>query len=153
MDQDELIATLVTEVKGLSNYLTEPDDYLNAISDACRETSWALPVTTDFKILWLKERAKRYLFFYLLSESAFKFKFENINLQQRFEHLRVLIDYMDKQFVVAQESNPTEFASADSFQLFGSKIDAGFLYENQTGVDLTYEDDYNLVQIKPDESD
>jgi len=152
MDQVELIVALVAEVKGLSNYLTNPDDYENAISDACRETGWALPVTTNFKIYWLKDRAKRHLFFYLFSESTYKFKFENINLQQRFEHLKTAIEYMDKLFVDAQESNPTEFATVDSFQLFGSKIDAGFLYESQTGIDLTY-DSSNIVQIKPDESD
>jgi len=153
MEKDELIATLVAEVKTLTSYLTNPDDYENAIADAQRETGWILPVTTDFRIFWFKNRAKRHLFFYLLSASAYKFKFENINLQQRFSQLKELVKMMDEEFIAIQDSNPTEFASVDSFRLFGSKIDAGFLNESQTGIDLTYDDDYNVVQIKPDESD
>jgi len=64
MTQTEMEEKLEEEVKGLSTYL-EGDDYTNACNDASMETGWSFPVSTDFKILWMKQRAKRALFFYL----------------------------------------------------------------------------------------
>ena len=63
MTADELYALLASEVKALSSRFTA-GDYENAVNDAQRET-WILPQTDGFKILWLKNRAKRYLYSYL----------------------------------------------------------------------------------------
>ncbi|RLI01786.1 hypothetical protein DRO30_03600, partial [Candidatus Bathyarchaeota archaeon] len=82
MTKSELITLLEEEIKGLSSYLIS-SDYSNACDDASKETGWSFPVSGDFKIFWIKQRAKRHLFFYLLTESAHKFKFEQINLQHR----------------------------------------------------------------------
>lgn len=150
MTKSELQALLRTEVKGLSTYL-ENDDYLNACNDASRETGWSFPVSTDFKILWQKQRAKRYLFFYLFSESSYKFKYKQINLQQRFDHLERLIKMLDKEFMDVQEARSDAFANVSTFNLFGAKVDAGFAYESQTGVDITYET-VQEVLVTPNEN-
>ena len=151
MNETELTEKLEQEVKGLTTYLAE-DDYTNAVDDAERETGFSLPTTDAFQIRWLKERTKRHLFFYLMSESAHKFKVDQINLQHRFEHYNKIIEKMDKAFEEALESNPEKFAGADAWDLFGSKVDAGFAYDNQTGIDLTYTDK-NLINVSPSDTD
>ena len=144
MTQAEMEEKLEEEVKGLSTYL-DWDDYTNACNDASREIGWAFPVSTDFKIYWMKTRAKRHLFFYLMSESAYKFKYEQINLQHRFAQLKSSIEMLDKQFEEAIEANPQEFANAEAYELFGTKADAGFQYDPITGKDITYSDDNKVV--------
>jgi len=144
MTQTEMEEKLEEEVKGLSTYL-EGDDYTNACNDASRETGWSFPVSTDFKILWMKDRAKRYLFFYLMSESAHKFKYDQINLQNRFAHYKDLIKIMDESFAAAIEANPQEFADVDAYELFGTNASAGFQYDPLTGKDTTYSDDNKVI--------
>lgn len=153
MDLDTLIETVQSEVKGLSRYL-EDDDYENAVADAERECGWVLPVTSNFHIYWLKTRTKRHLFFYLLSESAHKFKYEQINLQHRFDHYFALIKSMDENFAAIMEQHPEEFLDAmgisdDVAGMFGTKIDAGFSY-SPSGRDTTY-DVNNSVNFFPNE--
>jgi len=150
MTKNELVILLEREVKGLSSYL-DPLDYRNAADDAARETGWAFTVSGVFKEYWIKERAKRHIFFYLLSESAHKFKVEQINLQHRFDHYSKIIAYMDKQFQEIIEERPDQFAEADPFKMFGTKIDAGFAYDS-AGRDITY-DESNQVDFSPKEND
>lgn len=149
MTADELKEVLQIELKSLASKL-DSNDYDQALNNAQRDTGWTCPVTIAFQIQWLKERAKRWLFFFLLSESAHKFKFEQINLQQRFEHYKELIKYMDEQFEAAKEENIAEFAGAQAYEMFGTKIEAGFQYDD-IGNDLTYEDD-NIVIVEPGDS-
>jgi len=145
MTKDELRDLLKEEVKGLTTYLVDPDDYDNAADDAVRDTGWAFPVSGDTKIKWTKERAKRHIFFYLASESAHKFKYKQINLQNRFFHYFQLIKEMDKQWEAAQEDLLVELSGAEEHELFGTKVDAGYSYEHQTGRDTTYEDTQIVV--------
>ena len=144
MTKAEMIILATAEVKGLSSYLVS-DDYSNACDDAERDTGWSLPITDSFKILWFKERVKRYLFFYLYTESAHKFKYKQINLQQRFEHYRDLIKYLDEKFQAIMEERPDQFAGVDSYKMFGHKVDAGFAYNPQTGDEITFEDDQQVI--------
>ena len=152
MDEGALITTIKEEVKNLTKYLTSPIDYQNAINDALRETGWALPVTSNFQIYWTKQRARRHLFFMLQSESAHKFKYEQINLQHRFEHYTKLIKSMDEKFVEAQEANPSEFSGVSAFKEFGTVANAGFAYEPLTGRDITYQEDQEII-FNPSEND
>lgn len=150
---------LIEEVKGLADYLITVD-YSNALDDASRDTGWSFPVSTDFKTLWMKNRAKRYLYFYLLTESAHKFKIKQISLQHRFDHYYGIIygqngkGGMDAEWLAIKEEYPEEFlpTGVDLSHMFGTKIDAGFQYEPQTGIDTTYTDD-NEVIFKPTEDD
>jgi len=151
MTKAELLELLKQEVKGLSSYLEDPTDYDNAIDDAQRETGWTLPVSGSFQELWIKQRSKRYLFFYLYSESAHKFKYKQINLQHRFEHYDKMIKAMDEAYLTAVEERPDLFAGVSMSHLFGTKVDAGFAYD-RTGRDITYRDS-QLVNFGPKASD
>lgn len=151
LSKANMITLLEQEVKGLSTYL-DSDDYSNACDDASRETGFSFPVADGFQTFWVKTRAKRHIFFYLLSESAHKFKYEQINLQHRFDHYRNIIEYMDEQYALALEEHALEFAGATGINALGTKIDAGFAYQPQTGRDLTY-DDSNVVILSPTEND
>ena len=150
MTKDGLIIRLQQDVKGLSSSLKNVD-YENAAAAAERDTGWSLPQSTDFKVQWLIERSKRHLFFFLLTESASKFRFKAIYLQHKFEHYRLLIQDMDKRFEKAQEEFAFEFAGVSSFEMAGTKIDAGFSYEPLTGRDTTYNGN-NQVLIHPNEN-
>ena len=151
MTESELIEKIILEVKNLDTYL-EADDYTNAISDAQAETGWALPEDDSLKVLWLKKRSKRHLFFYLFTESAHKFKYKQINLQQRWEHYKETIRTMDEEFVTFQEDRPDLFGNVSPFHAFGTKIDAGFAYEHLTGKDITYSEAAE-VDFSPKEND
>ena len=143
MTRDDLLELLPIEVKGLSRYLAE-DDYENAINDASNETGWLFPITgsdvkqTSFMEYWIKSRAKRHLFFYLMSESAHKFKYDVISLNQRFDHYALILKKMDEDWAKFVEENPELFISGDPASWFCTKIDAGFAYD-EFGNDVTYD--------------
>ena len=142
MTRDEMIAQLVEEVP--VSALTNPTDYENACDAAARETGWSFPVATDFKIQWQMERAKRYLFFYLATQTAQKFKVKQISLNQKFDHYFKIFEYMDKQFKEIIEERPDEFAGVDPYKLFGTKVDAGFA-SDAFGHDITYDSDQQVI--------
>ena len=151
MERSELLALIKQEIKGLSSYL-DTADYNNAVDDALRETGWSLPISGNFKELWLKQRCKRHLYFYLYSESAHKFKYKQINLQHRFLHYGKMIKDLDESFEKAIDDRPDLFAGVSTFHLFGTKVDAGFQYQHQTGKDTTYRTN-NVVEFGPKEND
>ncbi len=151
MTKAEMRLQVEQEVKGLSSYL-DPVDFTNACEDAERETGFSFPTSTNFQTHWNKTRAKRHIFFYLLTESAHKFKYEQINLQHRFEHYRTIVNDMDKKFETAKDDFYLEFSGASSVNIFGTKIDAGFQYDPLTGRDTTYNDDNSTV-LSPTEND
>ena len=148
MTQAELITLVTEELKGLSSQFVAAD-YENASDDAARET-WAFPQTTDFRIKWLKERTKRHLFSYLLDQSLHKFKYKNINLGDRFKNLSKRVADMDAAFEKIKEEEIHEFADVDSFNMFPFQIDSGFATESQTGRDITYDDEQEVI-ITPNE--
>lgn len=150
MTKQELILKLEKEVKGLHQYLVK-EDYENAADDAINEFELSFPVSEQLLVYWVKRRAKRHLFFYLLTESAHKFKFEQINLQHRFDHYSKIVELEDKSFSEFMEERPDLFAGVDSFKMFGTKVDAGFAYDS-IGRDITYDKD-QLVEFTPKVSD
>ena len=151
LTQTQMIALLKEEVKGLTPYLVD-DDYENACLDSSRETGWSFPVSDGFQTYWTKQRAKRHIFFYLMSESAHKFHAKAFKLNQRFEHYFSLIKMMDEQFTAIQESNPEEFANGgvEAYAAFGSMVSSGFSY-NGVGEETTY-DDSNLTEVWPNDN-
>jgi hypothetical protein len=149
--RSEAITTLKQKVKGLNKYLVQ-DDYENAVTDALNELSLSWPVSDGFMTLWHAKRAVRHCMSYLLNESAHKFKFEQINLQHRFDNYLRALQHMDREFSEALEMFPDLFADVEPFRVFGTKIDAGFVYDPQTGVDRTYEDSMEVI-FSPEEND
>jgi hypothetical protein len=150
VDVAEFKQNLQVDVKGLQTVL-DTEDYTKAVEQAQRDCGWDLPQTTDFRVTWLLRRAKRHLFNMLWTESAHKFKYKQINLQQRFEHYGSLVRFEDREFNKAIEENPAEFAGVSVFKMFGTKIDAGFAYDHY-GNDETYDPD-QIVNTFPNDAD
>jgi len=150
MTKKEMGALLQTEFMSIQSLL-DSHDYDNAVDDAERETGWTFPVLTNFRIFWAKQRAKRHLFFYLVTQATKDFKAKQFNLQHRFDHYRQLIKDLDEEYIRVQETNPEEFTTVDDYAMFGTKIDAGFSYDHM-GRDITYETD-NKVIINPIDDD
>ena len=107
MNQHDLEMLVQNEVKGLDNYLDQ-SDYTRAVETAVRETGYAATSTNGTKIQWLVDRAKRAIFFMLLSESAHKFKVKQYSLHHRFEHYRDIIKYMDEEYQKYLEDMPVD---------------------------------------------
>lgn len=147
MEQSEMVGLLRQEMKSLTDLLVD-EDYRNAIDEAERET-WSLPQSTNFKVKWIKKRAKRHIYSFLQAESANETQFGGIHLEHRFKHFTQLIENEDKAFEIAQVEYADEFADVDSYRLFGSVIDAGFQSEPQTGIDTTYTDDNQIIITPP----
>lgn len=150
MTKNELSIIVQKRLRQISDYIL-PEDVLEAIEDAERETGWTLPVSGSFKEYWIINRSKRHVYEILRTGNAHKFKVEGINLQHRFDHYHKLIQEMDVKFEAAVKDNPAEFAGVDTFKMFGTKIDAGFVYDDQ-GKDTSYDTD-NLVIFTPKETD
>lgn len=150
MVEADLITLVGQELKGLStNFVAQ--DYSNAVDDAERETGFTLPTTDAFHIQWLKNRTKRHLLFYFLTQSVSKFKFKQINLHQIFEHAKAMLEMMDKEYEKALEEFMYEFAGASPIHMFSHKIDAGFAYD-ATGNDITYDSDQEVIVTPGDEA-
>jgi len=146
MTRDEMIVVVKQELRGLASQF-EDVDYENACNSSEYDCGWLFPQSTAFKIKWLKERTKRHLLSYLMDASAYKFKYKNINLSERFANLFKRVESMDALFAIAQEENVSEFANADSFSLFPHQLNTGFAYEPQTGRDITYDDNQESMNF------
>lgn len=139
MTQQDVIDAVTTEVKALANFLTD-DDYSRAAIKASQETGWSFPVSdaSNFRCFWMVERTKRHLISFLLTESASKFKYKQINLDQRFDQYKKMLVLMDEQFKDAQQESPFEFTNANATSMFGTYVEGGFSYDF-TGNDTTYD--------------
>lgn len=152
MTRNKFIDRIREDIKGLTKYFTYPLDYENALTDAEAETGWSPPITDTFQILWLKNRARRHLFFMLQSESARKHKYGKASLDQVFTHFSKLVEIMDKGYLIAIENNPEKFAGVDQFKAFGLVASPGFAYEPLTGRNITHSDDQKVTFSPNDDS-
>ena len=156
MTSAELVAILILEMKTLDDDLVE-EDYTNAINTAQWET-WSLPLTDNFKAYWVKERAKRHLFFMLATGQVMEFKVKTYNLSEPFAHLKSIYESMDKIFERAKTDFPDAFpvlsdSSINNYELFGTYIRPGFQY-NDAGKDTTYETSNSpVISPAPDDLD
>jgi len=150
MTKEEMEAQLVLEVKGLSTSLVSID-YTNACSDAERETGWSFPISDNTQLLWMKKRAVRALFFYLFTQSSYKFKYKQASLNQRFDQLERALKMLDEEWEKFQEDYPDICANVSTYKLFGTKSDAGFAYDI-TGRDVTYDEDQEVI-FGPNDTD
>ena len=149
MTQAEMLILLKLELRDSATQFTDPE-FDSCIDTGERETGFSLPSTENFRIHWVKERAKRACFYMLLIDNAPKVRYEQIYLQQKYDHYKKLIDDMDKAYKQAIEDNAIEFSGiTDVYKMFGSSISAGFSYDTITGEDTTY-CDWNKVFVQPE---
>ena len=144
MTEAELITVVTQELMGLADRF-ETHDFTNAVDKAENETGWTMPVSTDFKILWMQQRVKRHLIEAYLFQVADKFDYKQAKLSQRYKNFSDMLKTLDDDFKEIQEQNVAEFANVDTYKMFGTKIDAGFVTEAETGRDLTYNTDQEVI--------
>lgn len=150
---DGLTDYVKVQLSSLSSLITD-DGYELVCDQAIQELGWSYPITTSLKMFWVMKRATRHAIYILLIASANKFKYKLVNLQHRFEHFKSMIEQMDKEFAEAMASDPTLFlevgsANENAFRMFGTKIDAGFSYD-ELGNDQTYNVD-KYINFSPTE--
>jgi len=152
MTQDEMEVLLKREFGSAMVLKFDGTDWDDALDEAERETGWSFPVTDNEQIKWLKRRATRHLFHYMVLRNAHKFRYEGIQLQQRFEHYQALVRQEDRDFEKFKDERPDLFAGVEAYELFGTQIAAGFQYQEHTGIDTTYLNS-NQVIMNPSEED
>lgn len=97
-----------------------------AIETALDELGWTIPVVHPLKVFWAYQRAVRHAVYILMVESAHKFRYKEIFLQNRFSHYKSMIDDMDKSFKEAKDENPELFP--DSIYMDDETIAASLSY-------------------------
>lgn len=133
-DINELKTTVLSAAGGLGGYL-ETDQLDFAADQAVRELGFSFPVTNNTREYWLIERSKRHVLDVLRTASAYKFRYKQIYLNQRFEHLNTLLEKMDEEFKEALNNEP-DLLGVDVSTTFGTYIENGFIYD-QFGQDVS----------------
>ena len=118
----------------LSSYLDSPQIEF-AANQALDELEWSFPIEAGAKRFWAVQRAKRHAMDLLKTSAAYKFKYKQINLNQRFEHLSKQIWQMDSDFKEAMKNDVTLFG-IDACKTYGTYLGNGFVYD-QYGNDIT----------------
>ena len=118
-----------------------------AAAKAMLELRWVYPISDSFKRYWAIERGKRHALYILLMIAAHKFKYKQINLNQRFDHYYQLIKTMDAEFAKVIDDYPSVFPGVETEHGFTHYIPSGF--ENDfMGKDASTDD---IVPISGDE--
>lgn len=141
----DIIVAVQVQLGSSSNALT-PEGYEAAVSTAESELGWVLPQSDSTRILWLVKRAVRHACYILWVASAQKFKYKQVNLNQRFDHYEKLVKSMDSEYENALQSNISVFSNVESYKMFGTAVGAGFTYDS-IGNDTTYENLKDFVLI------
>ena len=134
---DNLIETIGFLMGAVSDTVTE-EQKLAAISQATSELSWVIPNTDEAQCHWIIERTRRHLLYVIAIESARKFQYKQIRLNQRFNHYFQLIEKMDEDYAKAIDDNPSLFPSTSGTWLT-TYLPCDFVYD-QAGKDLTYDE-------------
>ena len=127
-DLDEFTDKVTIELGSLASSVGA-DAFESASNKTYEEVQWPYPITDPFKSFWFVERGKRHLIQIFLIESAHKFKYKQISLNQRFDHYLALIKMMDADFLRAIEENPEVFPTPAGGMAFPDYIANTFTYD------------------------
>ena len=127
-DLTEFTDQISIELGGLAAKVAV-DAFESASDKAYNEVLWPYPITDPFKSYWFLERGKRHLIQIFLIESAHKFKYKQIHLNQRFDHYFLLLKKMDEDFLRATEENPEVFPTPAGGVSFPDYISNTFTYD------------------------
>jgi len=133
------IVVAVEVMLSTSSTILTSSGYESAVNSALSELGWSLSTTDPTQIWWISKRALRHACYILWVASAQKFKYNQINLQHRFDHYEKLVKAMDIEYELALTTQADIFAGVESYKLFGTAINVGFRYDF-IGRDITYED-------------
>jgi hypothetical protein len=124
-NKDSFIDGLKLRMGSNASNLTE-DGFEVGADMAMSELGWSYPLGHPLKVFWAYQRGVRHSVHILLIESAHKFRYKEIFLQNRYAHYRSIIDDMDKDFELAKEENPALF------------VDSMYIDENTLASSLSY---------------
>ena len=116
----------------------EDGDYGTAANIALSELGLRLPLSNQKMEHWLLLRGKRHALDIARTSSARKFKYKQINLDQRFHHFNTMIREMDEAYAYALETDVDLMGlSGINAHKYIMYIRPGFVY-SKVGKDLTY---------------
>jgi len=134
---DDVIDLVKIQLSSSSELITV-EGYASAVATAASELGWLLPNSEATQTMWLAKRTLRHCVFILWVASAQKFKYKQVNLQQRFEHYGKLLEVMDGEYATALEENQQLFTGIAAYKQFGAAVGPGFSYD-VIGRDTTYD--------------
>lgn len=134
---DDIIDLCKIQLSTSAELVTD-DGYESAVATAVSELGFSLPSSDDSKTMWLTKRSLRHCIFILWVASAQKFKYKQVNLQQRFEHYDRLLGVMDKEYTDAAEADASFFSDVAAYKQYGTAVGPGFSYD-AIGRDTTYD--------------
>jgi len=134
---DDIIDLVKIQLSTSSELITD-DGYESALAIAVSELGWEVPNSDTIQSMWLSKRTLRHCLFILWVASAQKFKYKQVNLQQRFEHYDRLLKVMDEEYTLAAESDSALFSNVAAYKQFGTAVGPGFSYD-AIGRDTTYD--------------
>jgi len=145
MTEEAIIDEVELELMDLSTEF-EAAHYALAYDQAVDETGFTCDDTDVFKLKWLKERMKRWLFSYKYNSSMDNFNVPKASLNQIVVNYKERLKDMDDEYQLAQLENPDKFGLADTKgAMFGTVVGSGFLNDKLTGEDITYESTGNVL--------
>ena len=127
VDLDEFTDKVSIEMGALASKIAT-DAFESASNKTYNEVQWPYPISDPFKEYWFLERGKRHLLQIFLLESAHKFKYKQIHLNQRFDHYLLLLKKADEDFLQAIEDNPEAFPTPAGGGSFPDYIANTFTY-------------------------
>ncbi len=145
-DSGELADFIYISLSSLKD-IVDTDELEFAADTAIRELSIELPFdgTPSRLEYWCIERGKRHALDIVRINSAYKFKYKQINLQQRFEQIDKMIARIDDLFEKALQTDtalvdvmPSTFDLIGPQAIGGDYIPSGFIYDS-FGNDVTKE--------------
>ena len=113
----------------------EEDHVEFAIEQTMDELGWSFPIKEGTRPYWAVQRAKRHCLDILRTTAAYKFKYKQINLQQRFEQLHRQIYQLDFDFRTALKYDASLF-DIDISDSFGTYLGNNIIMD-QYGNDVT----------------
>ncbi len=134
-DIDDFIDQIKLALGDLETRLEEPALEF-AAEQALDETGFSYPLSSSAKY-WAIQRGKRHAIDVLRSTSAYKFKYKQISLNQRFDHLDKMIENLDSVWYIALKTDPALISiGIDISTTFGTYLGNGFIFD-QYGNDVT----------------
>lgn len=143
IDSADDLKTTVGNLLGTAWTELSEDSQDAAVAAALDELSYSIPLTNQRQCYWLVERTKRHGLYVVVVSQAERFKYKQINLQQKFDHYFKIIEKADATFAKAVETDISgvfslDIADSTTFAKYGFMNNpAGFVYD-QLGRDLTY---------------
>ena len=131
---EEYIEKVQLSLGDLKDQLDE-DAIEFAIDQTLSELQWTLPISVGTRPFWAVQRARRHCLDILRTTSAYKFKYKQINLNQRFEHLNRMIWALDIDFKTALKYDTSLF-DVNIEDTFGTYLGNNMIYDSH-GNDIT----------------